>query len=399
VTVASASSVYYDPYDVGINADPYPAFRRLRDEAPIYYNQRYDFWALSRYKDVERAFVNWQTFSSSRGDVLEVVQSDVEIPSGMVVWEDPPAHTQHRGLLARLFTPRRMNLLEEQVRAYCAACLDPLVGGDHFDFVKDLGAEMPARVIGMLLGVPESDQTAVRDRADRMLKTEPGQPMDVFRATAAGGDQFAEYIDWRVRHPSDDLMTALLTAEFVDETGQTRTLSRQEVLMYTLVVAGAGNETSGRLIGWLGKLLGDLPDQRRQVLADRSLIPGTVEEALRYESPAPHVARYVTRDVDFYETTVPAGSALLLLAGSANRDERRYTDPDHFDVQRRDSSHITFGYGLHYCLGASLARLQARVALDEVLNRFPDWEVDYANIRLAPTSTVRGWETMPVHLS
>ena len=167
MTVATASSVYYDPFDVGINADPYPVFRRLRDEVPIYHNQRYQFWALSRYADVERAFVNWQTFSSSHGDILDVVQSGMEIPSGMVVWEDPPLHTQHRGLLSRLFTPKRMNMLEEQVRAYCAACLDPLVGTDQFDFVKDLGAEMPARVIGMLLGIPESEQTVIRDRADR----------------------------------------------------------------------------------------------------------------------------------------------------------------------------------------------------------------------------------------
>ena len=232
-----------------------------------------------------------------------------------------------------------------------------------------------------------------------MLKTEPGQAMDASRVTAVRGGLFAEYIEWRVQHPSDDLMTALLTAEFVDETGQTRRLSRQEVLTYTTVVAGAGNETTGRLIGWLGKLLGDHPDQRRQVAEDPSLIPGTVEETLRFEPPAPHVARYVAREVEFFGTRVPAGSALVLLVGSANRDERRYTHADRFDVQRRDASHLTFGYSLHYCLGASLVRLQGRVALDEVLKRFPDWEVDHDNIKLAPTSTVRGWETMPVHVS
>lgn len=398
MAVGTASGVYYDPYDAGIMADPYPVFRRLRDEVPIYYNQGYHFWALSRHADVERAFLNWQTFSSSHGDVLEFVQSGMEVPSGMVVWEDPPAHTQHRGLLSRLFTPKRMNMLEEQVRAYCASCLDPLVGTDHFDFVQDLGAELPARVFGMLLGVPESDQTVVRDRADRMLKTDPGQPMKVNRTTALRGDQFGEYIDWRVEHPSDDLMTALLTAEFVDESGNTRRLSRREVLIYTMVLAGAGYETTGRLIGWLGKVLGDHPDQRRQVVEDRSLLASTVEETLRFESPAPHVARYVVRDVDFYGTTVPAGSAMLLLVGSANRDERRYTDPDRFDIQRRDSPHISFGYGLHYCLGASLARLEGRVALDEVLKRFPDWEVDYDNIKLGSTSTVRGWDALPVHV-
>jgi cytochrome P450 len=396
--MATANSVYYDPYDVGINADPYPTYKRLRDEAPIYYNERYNFWALSRHADVEKAFLNWEAFSSSHGDILEIVQSGMEIPPGTLIWEDPPVHTKHRGLMSRVFTPKRMNALEEQVRAYCAACLDPVVGRDQFDFVKDLGAEMPPRVIGMLLGIPESDQAVIREHADKMLRTDPGQPMDVDTAAAVSGSLFADYIDWRADHPSDDLMTALLNAEFEDESGETRKLTRQEVLTYTEVVAGAGNETTGRLIGWLGKLLGDHPDQRRRVVEDRALIPGTIEETLRFEPPGPHAARYVTRDVEYYGTTVPAGSAMLLLIASANRDDRRHIDPDRFDVGRQESSHITFAYGLHFCLGANLARLEGRVALDEVLKRFPDWEVDYDNIRLAPTSTVRGWETMPVVL-
>ena len=175
-------------------------------------------------------------------------------------------------------------------------------------------------------------------------------------------------------------MTVLLNAEFEDETGTIRTLSRDEVLTYTQVIAGAGNETTGRLIGWLGKVLGDHPDQRRQLVEDRSLIPNTIEETLRFEPTGPHIARYVARDVEYYGTTVPAGSAILLLVGSANRDERRYDDPDRFDIHRDMGQHLTFGYGLHFCLGAALARLEGRVALDEVLSRFPDWEVDDDNI-------------------
>jgi cytochrome P450 len=396
MTRSMAGTVYYDPYDIDINADPYPIFKRLRDEAPIYCNEQYNFWALSRYADVEKAFVNWQTFSSGRGDILEVVQSGMELPSGTLLWEDPPRHTKHRGLMSRVFTPKRMNALEEQVRSYCASCLDPLVGTARFDFVKDLGAEMPMRVIGMLLGIPESDQTMIRDHADRMLRTDPGKPMNVEATQAVRGSLFADYIDWRAQHPSDDLMTALLNAEFEDAEGQTRTLTRQEVPTYTEVVAGAGNETTGRLIGWLGKVLGDWPDQRRDLVKDRALIPNTVEETLRFEPTGPHVARYVARDAEYYGTTVPAGSAMLLLVGSADRDERRFSDPDRFDIRREQGLHITFGYGLHYCLGANLARLEGRVALDEVLKRFPDWEVDYDNIELASTSTVRGWETMPV---
>ena len=284
------------------------------------------------------------------------------------------------------------------MRAYCVSCLEPFTGADRFDFVKDLGAEMPMRVIGMLLGIPESDQTAIRDHADKTLRTKAGKPMAVSERTLITGAMFADYIDWRAEHPSDDLMTALLTAEFEDETGEVRKLTRPEVLLYTEVVAGAGNETTGRLIGWLGKVLGDHPDQRREIVQDRALIANVIDETLRFEPTGPHVARYVARDVEYYGTTVPAGSAMLLLVGAANRDERRYTDPDRFDIFRNEGQHLTFGYGLHYCLGAALARLEGRVALDEVLNRFPDWEVDYDHIQLAPTSTVRGWETMPVHI-
>jgi cytochrome P450 len=395
----TGAGVYYDPYDVDINADPYPTFRRLRDEAPIYYNERYDLWALSRHADVEKGLVDWQTFSSSRGDILEIVQSGMELPPGVILFEDPPLHDLHRGLMSRVFTPRRMNALEDQVRAFCAACLDPLVGRDRFDFVADLGADMPMRVIGMLLGIPDAAQAKVRDRSDAFLRTEAGKPMELQQDAIANGEIFAEYIEWRSQHPSDDLMTALLNAEFEDETGAKRTLTRNEVLTYTQVLAGAGNETTGRLIGWLGKVLSDHPDQRRELVADRSLIPGAVEETLRFEPTGPHIARWVARDAEYYGTTVPAGSAMLLLVGSADRDERRYTDPDRFDIHRDEGPHLTFGYGLHYCLGAALARLEGRVALDEILNRFPDWEVDHAHAKLAQTSTMRGWESLPVVVS
>jgi len=395
-TTGNDGDISYDPYDVAINADPYPTYARLRDEAPIYHNERYDLWALARHADVEKALVDWRTFSSCRSDILEIVQSGMELPPGVVMFEDPPPHTMHRGLMSRVFTPRRMAALEDQVREFCSRCLDPLVGTDRFDIVAELGAVMPMRVIGMLLGIPESDQPAVRDRADAVLRTEAGRPLAVRQDAIANGDMFAEYIDWRASHPSDDLMTALLTAEFEDEDGVTRRLTRPEVLTYTQVLAGAGNETTGRLIGWLAKVLADHPDQRRELVDDRSLIPKAVDETLRFEPTGPHIARYVQRDVEYYGTTVPEGAAILLLIGSANRDERRYRRPDAFDIHRDDGQHLTFGYGLHYCLGASLARLEGRVALDELLTRFPEWEVDHAGTELSSTSTVRGWESMPI---
>ena len=389
---------YFDPYDVEINADPYPAYARLREEAPAYHNERYDFWALSRHADVEQALLNWQTFTSTRSDILDIIRAGVELPPGVLLFEDPPLHTMHRGLMSRVFTPRRMAALEDQVREFCVRCLDPLVGSGGFDIITELASMLPMRVIGMLLGIPEQDQIAVRNKTDANLRTEPGKPMEVQENAVANGDMFAEYIEWRATHPSDDLMTHLLTAEFEDENGEKRTLTRQEVLTYTAVVAGAGNETTGRLIGWLAKLLAEHPDQRRAVIDDRSLLPNVIDETLRFEPTGHAVARYVMHDVGYYGTTIPAGSAVLLLMASANRDPRRFANPHVYDIFRDDLQHLTFGYGLHFCLGANLARLEGRVALDEILNRWHEWDVDYDNIKLAPTSTVRGWERMPLLL-
>ena len=210
---------------------------------------------------------------------------------------------------------------------------------------------------------------------------------------------FADYIEWRAEHPSDDLMTQLLNAEFEDEHGETRTLTRQEVLTYTAVLAGAGNETTGRLIGWLAKLLAEHPDQRREVVEDRSLIPKVIDEALRFEPTGHATARYVMEDVEYHGTTIPAGSPILLLLASANRDPRRYTDPDVFDIHRDDIQHLTFGFGLHFCLGANLARLEGAGRARRAAEPVP--RVGHRLRRhasCAPTSTVRGWERMPIML-
>jgi cytochrome P450 len=386
----------WDPYDATLVADPYPVFRRLRDETPLYYDDAHDFYALSRYDDVERGLFDRETFISGRGGILELIKAGIEMPPGILIFEDPPAHTIHRALLARVFTPRRMSELEPQIRRFCVDALDPLVGAGRFDFVADLGATMPMRVIGMLLGIPEADQDAIRRQSDNSLRTEAGRPMEHSQDDFVTGEIFAEYVDWRVEHPSDDLMTQLLHAEFDDVTGATRRLSRQEVLTYVNVIAGAGNETTGRLIGWAGKVLADHPDQRAELAEDPSLIPNAIEELLRYEPRAPHVGRCAARDVELHGQVVPAGSAVLMLVGSANRDDRRYDDADRFDVHREIGQHLAFGFGAHFCLGASLARVEGRVALQEVLARFPSWEVELDRARLAATSTVRGWETLPV---
>ena len=397
MTVTSPGALYYDPYDFEIDSDPYPLWKRMRDEAPLYYNDRYDFYALSRYDDVDKAMLDWQTYSSAKGSILELIRADIEIPSGVILFEDPPVHQLHRSLLSRVFTPKKMSALESKVRKFCADVLDPIVGAGRFDFIADLGAQMPMRAIGMLLGIPENDQEAIRDRLDESLRLEEGKEPEYEHAVGNNQDLFGAYIDWRAEHPSDDLMTELLTAEFEDETGTKRTLHRHEVLTYVGLLAGAGNETTTRLIGFMGQVLGDRPDQRRALVQDRALIPNAIEELLRYESPSPVQARYVTRDVEHHGHAVPKGSIMVLLNGSANRDDRHYSDGDTFDIRRDVGRHLAFGYGIHLCLGAALARLEGRVALDEVLARFPDWEVDYDHAKRARTSTVRGWDTLPVH--
>jgi len=395
MTGASTAEVYYDPFDFDIDDDPYPTWKRLRDEAPLYYNDKYNFYALSRYEDVSRDLMNFDVYRSGRGTTMDIIMSGLQLPPGVILFEDPPIHDLHRRLLSKVFTPRRMESIEPLTRAFCVRALDPLVGSGRFDFVENLGAMVPMRTIGYLLGIPEADQQAIRDKGGSQLTLKEG----TFRAVPQdflehSHQMFENYIDWRVDHPSDDLMTQLLNAEIEDDDG-TRRLTRSEVLLYTGMIAGAGNETTTRLIGFIGQLLAEHPDQRRQIVENPSLIPMAIEEVLRYEAPSPVQARYVARDIECHGTTIPAGSIMLLLNGSANRDERRYPEGEKFDIHRGDT-HLSFGHGLHFCLGSALARMQARVALEEVVKRWPEWEVDYANARKAHTSSVRGWAKLPV---
>jgi cytochrome P450 len=390
---STANELYYDPYSIELNMDPYAVFARLREEAPLYYNDKHDFYALSRFDDVNKALIDHETFISGRGALLEIIKSGMEIPPGTLIFEDPPIHNIHRNLLSRMFTPRKVLALEPQIREFTSRCLDPLVGTGRFDFVDDLGEQMPMRVIGMLLGIPEEDQRRVTDHGEATLQSTEVNLL-------ATGEVFAEFIDHRIEHPSDDIMTDLLNVEFEDETGTVRRLSRDELLMYLIVVSTAGAETTTRLIGWAGKTLAEHPDQRRELAENPALIPQAIEEILRWEPPALQAARYVARDTDYYGQTVPEGSAMLLLMGAANRDHRRFPpNGDVFDIHRELRSHMTFGAGTHFCMGNALARLEGRIALEEILKRFPTWDVDWPNAHPSQTTAVRGWESMPTFVS
>lgn len=393
-TQADNGSVYWDPYRPDLGKNPYPTFKRLREEAPLYFNQEYNFYALSRFSDIEAHFANYEVFSSARSDIMEFIKEDIDIPDGMFIWHDPPLHTVYRSIVARVFTPKRMNALEQQIRDYCALCLDPIRDAEKINFIDDLGAKLPGGVIGMLLGIPDQDRDIVRERVEAGLRTEEGKPMEVDQAGYVG-EGFEDYVDWRVNNPSDDLMTELLNVEFTDKTGTKRKLTRDEVLIFVNVIAGAGNETTAKLIGWFAKTLSDHPDQRREIVANRALINPAIEEVLRFEPPGPSVARHVTQDIELHGQVVPAGSIMLFLLASANRDSSRFADGDSFNIHREGTPHITFGRGIHSCLGAALARVEGRVALDEVLNRFPDWTIDESEAKLASSSTTRGWDTLP----
>jgi cytochrome P450 len=395
-------TLVYDPWDAAIDADPHPVWKRLRDEAPLYYNEEHDFYALSRFADVLAASLDWQTYSSARGTVLESIQTGPPPPvtdahdemlAGLMIFMDPPRHEEFRHLVSRAFTPRRVAALDERARALCAQFLDPLRDAERFDFVEEFAAKIPTMLIGALLGVPESDQDQLRIWGDTMMRFEPdgmsAEKADAFRSIDA---YMAAMIHDRQQRPRDDMISDLLAAEITREDGSTRRLGTTEVLAFFSLLQLAGSETTARLLGWASVLLARHPDERAKLLADRALIPNAVEELLRYEPPSPIQSRYVTRDAEWHGGKVPAGSKIALLTGSAGRDEREYPDADRFDVSRVFDRHVSFGYGIHFCLGASLARLEGKIALEETLARFQAWNV--VDVEMVYTSTVRG----PAHV-
>jgi cytochrome P450 len=396
---AAASDIYYDPYDFAIDADPYPVWKRMRDEAPLYYNSKYDFYAVTRFEDVDRVAGDWRTFSSARGTILELIRSNFQIPPGNPLFEDPPEHDVHRELLKKVFRPPAIGALEPLIREFAAQSLDRYVGAGGFDFITDIGTWVPMRAIGYLLGIPEQDQQKIRSMIDEGLTLGEDGMANSYDPRAVAERQIAvygDYLDWRTKNPSDDLMTELIQAEYEDVDGTRKRLTREEILNYVNVLSSAGNETTTRLIGWMGKLLAEHPEQRAALVDEPALIPNAVEETLRYEAPSPIQARVLLSDAEFHGTNVREGDVLIMINGAANRDERHYADPDRYDVRRKLDRHLSFGYGLHFCLGAALARLEGRVVLDEVLKRFPTWEIDWDNAVQARTSTVRGWQKLPV---
>ncbi|MEI8000479.1 MAG: cytochrome P450 [Actinomycetes bacterium] len=401
----TATEISYDPYDYAIDADPYPVWTRLRDEAPVYYNAQHDFYALSRYDDVLQGLLDTDTFRSGHGILLEIITDE---PYGipMMIMMDPPEHTQLRKLVSRAFTNRRMADLEESVRRLANDLLDSAEGDDEFDYIERFAGLLPPTVILKLLGYPDGHAAEFRAAADASLHIEEGETLDLERKPLVGEngeisiDAFAilpELMEQRRRDPQDDLITALVHAE-IEEDGVTRTLTLEEIVAFAQLLSSAGTETVARLLGFAAVTLHRWPDQRRLLVDQPGLVPNAIEELLRFEAPSPIQSRWVSRDVEFHGVTIPRGSKLALLNGSGDRDERHFADPDVFDVRREIDRHLAFGYGTHFCIGAALARIEGKVALEETLRRFPTWDVDESRLEWVHTSTVRGYSSVPMRV-
>jgi cytochrome P450 len=391
------TSVYYDMYDREIYESPYETFTRLRNEAPLYFNEKYGFYAVSRHDDLLRVLGDRETFISGKGGVFNIINQGIEMPPGLFIFEDPPQHTMHRGIVSRLFTPRAVSGLEGQIRQLCVEIVDDLVGRDSFDFVRDFSLQLPVQVIGMLVGVPRADQPSLLETFQKNMHEGTADPeQQLMEGILDAAKWFNDYLDWREKNPSDDVMTQLMKFEFVDDTGATRTLRRDEIVTYLTLITSAGSDTTATAISWAGSLLSDHPDQRAELVNDPSLIPDAVEEVLRYEPPSYHFCRVSAKETEFHGETVPADSVIVMVPPAANRDERKIDDPERFDIHRKPGQIFTFGFGPHFCLGANLARLEARIALETLLQRIPEWTVDYDGAALTRGIATRGWERLPV---
>ncbi|MFP8870139.1 MAG: cytochrome P450 [Myxococcota bacterium] len=394
------TDVYYDPYDYDIDSDPHSVWKRMRDDAPVYRNEKFDFYALSRFHDVMTASLDTKTFSSAYGTVLELM-TDEPGDSPMMIFLDAPKHTQLRKLVSRAFSPRRISQLETNIRKVAAGYLDPLVGRSEFDYLQDFGAKLPVMVISALLGVPEEDREQIRVWTDSLLHREEGKTnTDRAHADVSANlwGYFGRYVESRRRNPQDDMISDLMSAEIDLPDGSKRRLENVELLAFIGLLSGAGNETVARFLGWTCTLLDRHPDQRAALVAEPSLIPNAVEEILRYEAPSPVQGRRTTCEIELHGCVIPKGGKVLLLTGSAGRDEREYPEADRFDVTREIDRHVALGYGTHFCLGASLARMEARIAIEETLIRFPEWEVRWDETERVHTSTVRGYHRVPVRV-
>ena len=382
----------YDPFSYEIDEDPYPVYRWMRDEAPVYRNEELDFYALTRFHDNLDAFIDKDAYTSTWSTSLEFMK-EPHPDSGLMIWMDPPDHNRYRGLVSKAFTPRRIADLEPRIRAIATGYLDALVGRERFDVVQEFTARLPMDVISTMLGIPESDRRWVQEGSNAMLHRDPGSPLPRPEAIDATGEvlaYFDQQIAERRARPRDDMMTLLTQVELEDEDGEVSRLSDSDIRQLLMLLATAGNETVTKLLATAYYELWRNPDERALVAADPGLARNAVEEILRFDPPSQYQGRVTTRDVTIHGVAIPKHSRVLLINGATGRDERKFVAPDTFDVRRQIDVHLGLGYGRHLCLGASLARLESRIAIEELLARFPRYEVPADGIERMHSSNVRG---------
>jgi cytochrome P450 len=390
-----SSTPYWNPFDHAVVDNPYPAYRVLRDDAPVYHNEEVGFWAISRFDDVLAAHLDTDTYSSAHGTTIE----RFEVDSPFLIAKDPPIHTWHRKIVSRVFTPRRINGLEPFIRSKATELLDPHVGSDGFDAIADYSIRLPLEVISELIDLPVELREEVHVQCEHIAARPDGEvtePEAAMQASATLQAMLAGLARERRRNPGDDVISLLIETPVVDDDGTERFLDDDELGYRFIELAFAGHETVAKLIPNGIVALAWYPDQRAELAADPSLLPDAVEEMLRWDPPSHYQGRWTTRDVELHGTTIPAEQRVVLITGAATHDERRFDDPELFDIHRHIERHVTFGFGNHLCLGAALARLETRIAFEELLARFPEYEIATAGVTRAYSSNVRGLGNLPL---
>ncbi|AFM18346.1 cytochrome P450 [Mycolicibacterium chubuense NBB4] len=401
--MTTSAELVFDPFSEEFFNGPWEIYRRMREEAPVYYNADYDFYALSRHEDVAAAFKDFQTYSSAYGLDLATVKADEPLPVKMIIIMDPPEHRQMRSLVNKVFTPRAIGNLKPMV----AATIDRYISRvdpERFDVVGDFSALFPVEVITEMLGVPQDDRQKVRQWVDTSLHREPGQiemSDEGMQAVAELMGLYYNIIQERRAEPSDDMFSRLIAAEVEREDGEKESLDDFEIAGFATLLGGAGAETVTKLVGNAAVTFARFPDQWQKLLEDRSKIPAAVEELLRYEAPNQYNVRRSMREVRLHGVTIPAGKPVFLLGGSANRDPEAFTDADVFDIDRdrTEAQNLGFGYGVHSCLGAALARMESAIALERLLDFMPRYEVLWDRCERVAAQNVAGWSSVPVHVT
>lgn len=398
----TTTTLVFDPFSEDFFNGPYETYRRMREEAPVYYSEQYDFYALTRHEDVAAAYKNFETYSSARGVDLAMVRSEEPLPHKSIIMMDPPEHRSMRSLVNKVFTPRAIGALKpmvtELIEHYLGA-VDPR----GFDVVQDFSALFPVEVITRMLGVPAEHRQQIRLWLDEFLHREPGE-VDMSEAGVQAATQMAilyyELVKERRADPRDDMISRLVGAQVERENGEQTTLDNIEIAQFAVLLGGAGAETVTKLIGNAAVLFARHPDEWQKLQDDRSKIPAAVEELLRYEPPNQYNVRCSREDVTLHGVTIPAGKPVFLVLGSANRDPGAWTDADTFDIDRdrTEAQNLGFGYGIHSCLGAALARLESAVALEKMLDFMPRYEVQWEDCRRVNMQNVAGWNNVPVRV-